>query len=114
VIKLTCLVKRNPSLTADEFAEHWRTTHADLMRSLDPRYVKRYVQRVPFQMPGLPGEYDGVAEQWFDSLEDFLAMIADPDYLARVRPDEEYLLDMSAIVCVLTEDARVVVDGVAD
>jgi uncharacterized protein (TIGR02118 family) len=117
MIKLTCLLKRNPGLSPAEFEEHWRTTHADVIRSVPgiDRWLVRYVQR-PVTSGDLTGSvgYDGVTEQWFASLDDFRAMIMDPEYRARVVPDERELLDMSSIVWVLTEEQRVIVDGEAD
>jgi uncharacterized protein (TIGR02118 family) len=119
VIKLTCLLKRNPSLSAEEFQEHWRTTHAALIRSVPgiERWLIRYEQRSPLdQRDGWTGtaEFDGVTEQWFGSYDDFVAMISDPGYREIVGADEPLLLDMGAIVCTITDDVRSIVDGEAD
>jgi uncharacterized protein (TIGR02118 family) len=119
VIKLTCFLKRNQALTAEEFREHWRTTHAPLIESVPgiDRWLVRYVQRLPVDAPGKwtgTTEFDGVTEQWFESYADFEAMISDPGYRAIVGPDEQLLLDLDAIVCTITETTRAVVDGEAD
>jgi uncharacterized protein (TIGR02118 family) len=119
VIKLTCLLKRNPALSVEEFRDHWRTTHADLILSVPgiDRWLVRYVQRLPVDAPGKwtgSAEFDGVTEQWFESYADFEAMISDRGYRQIVNPDERLLLDLDAIVCTITEVTRPVVDGEAD
>jgi uncharacterized protein (TIGR02118 family) len=119
MIKLTCMLRRNPALSAEEFQAHWRTTHADLIRSVPgiDRWLIRYEQRSPVDEPdGWTGtaEFDGVTEQWFESYADFVAMIADAGYREIVGADEPVLLDMTAIVCTITEDVRPIVDGKAD
>jgi hypothetical protein len=119
MIKLTCFLKRNPSLSVEEFREHWQTTHADLIQSVPgiDRWLIRYVQRLPVDEPDKwtgTREFDGITEQWFASYADFEAMISDPGYRATVTPDEGVLLDMEGIVCLITEEARPVVDGRAD
>jgi uncharacterized protein (TIGR02118 family) len=114
VIKLTAMLKRNPALSAEEFHEHWRTTHAQLIRDVPgiEKWVLRYVQR-PVAIGDWVGTegFDGVTEQWFPSMAAFLEMIVDPEYLARVRPDEAHLLDLAGCVFLLTEDDREVIAG---
>ncbi len=118
MIKLTALLKRNTQLTSEQFQEHWRTTHADLIRTTPAmtEHVVKYVQRPAFSetghWAGTQG-YDGIAEQWFDSMAEFEAMIADATYLERVRPDETVLLDLPNCVFLITEEPRVVIDGTA-
>jgi uncharacterized protein (TIGR02118 family) len=118
MIKLTCLLVRNPGLSADEFQEHWRTTHAELIRSVPgiDRWLRRYTQRSPLEHQGWTGTapFDGVTEQWFDSYDDFEAMISDPAYRATVGQDEGTLLDMDKIVCLISEDVRVITGGDGD
>ncbi len=118
MIKLTCLLVRNPALSAEQFQQHWRTTHAELIRSVPgiDRWLRRYTQRSPLDDPSWTGtsELDGVTEQWFDSYADFEAMISDPGYRATVGKDEGVLLDMDKIVCLITEDVRVVTGGDGD
>lgn len=118
MIKLIALVKRNPDLGVEEFHRHWREHHGPLIResSAARRYVVRYEQN-----HRLPGDYerdgtgigdagfdgasfDGVAVQWFRSVDDFWAMVADPEYQAEIGPDEQYMLDYSRTVFLLTDD----------
>ena len=97
--KFTILLKRKPSMTHEEFVEYHKTKHAQLFASLPAVrvHVRRYVQQhaLPVELPGLPPvKYDGITELWFDDAEGIAALFNDPDYLARIRPDEERFLDL--------------------
>lgn len=79
MIKLTFCLVRLPHLSRDDFQAYWRGTHAPLVASVaETLMIRRYVQL--HSLPGeasagirasrdAPGEFDGVAELWFDSLE---------------------------------------------
>src|ERR1700754_3654813 len=83
MIKLTFCLHRLPSLTREAFQEYWLKTHAPLVaRHAEVLRIRRYVQlhsaTTPFNdalraSRGAPEMYDGVAELWWDSLEDMLA-----------------------------------------
>jgi hypothetical protein len=114
VIKLICFVKRNPSLGVDEFHDHWRGQHARLI-SETPAAADRIVRyeqnhRAPEDYKR-GGDFDGVAIQWFDSMGDFVGMVVDPEYQARVAPDEDVLLDRDGLVWILTDEEEVVIPG---
>ena len=99
MIKFTILLRRKPSLTQDEFAAYHRDQHAPLFCSLPAvqQHVRRYVQQhaLPLELPGLPpAKYDGMTELWFDDASGIGAVFSDPEYLARIRPDEEKFLDL--------------------
>jgi uncharacterized protein (TIGR02118 family) len=114
VIKLICFVKRNPSLSVDEFHDHWREQHAALIRDTPGvadrvvRYEQNHRLRADYARGGA---FDGVAIQWFRSLDDFAAMVAHPKYQARVAPDEGVLLDRDGLVWILTDEEEVVIPG---
>jgi uncharacterized protein (TIGR02118 family) len=108
-----CFVKRNPALSVEEFHQHWRTRHADLIRNnpAAQRYVKRYEQnhRLASDYGHGEPEYDGAVSQWFESADDFWAMVTDPTYQAEVGPDERSLLDFDKTVWILTEVEEVMI-----
>ena len=116
MIRLTALLRRNPDLTADEFHAHWREVHAAKILSV-PRireWLVRYEQhdRVPSDAAPWTGSegFDGMTLQWYESADDFMAMISDPDYQRIVGPDEQYLLDLAHSVYLLTEEPRTILD----
>ena len=114
MIKLVSMLKRKPGLTPEEFHRHWREVHGPLIRSTrSGSYVVRYEQNHrPLSDYGnkLVSDYDGVTVQWFRSMEDFHASIAEPDF-ADIQADVERFIDMSAMVWLLTEEEEVVIDG---
>jgi uncharacterized protein (TIGR02118 family) len=114
MIKLICFVKRNPALSVDEFHDHWRTKHAPLIRDtpgVADRIVRYEQNHRTADDYARGGDFDGVAIQWFDSMDDFVAMVSDAEYQARVAPDEEALLDRGRLVWILTDEEEVVVAG---
>ena len=112
VIKLICVVKRNPSLSIEEFHDHWRGRHARLI-SETPGVADRIVRYEQNHRAAADykrgGDFDGVAIQWFDSMDDFAAMVGDPEYQAHVAPDERELLDLDGLVWILTDEEEVVI-----
>jgi len=117
MIRLTALLRRNPALTAEEFHAHWRDVHGPLIQSVPgiDRWVVRYEQhlRVPADVGPWTGteDVDGITLQWFESYEDFMAMVADPEYQRIVGPDERYLVDLERSVFLLTDESPRVVIG---
>ncbi|HVZ70408.1 MAG TPA: EthD domain-containing protein [Rhizomicrobium sp.] len=83
MIKLTFCLKRLPSLSLREFQTYWFEKHAPLVtKHREVLRIRRYVQlhsgapelseaiRVS---RGAPEMYDGVAQLWWDSLDDIFA-----------------------------------------
>jgi uncharacterized protein (TIGR02118 family) len=83
MIKLTFCLKRLPSLSREAFQSYWHEKHAPLVtRHRDVLRIRRYVQfhsgsseindgiRATRHAPEM---YDGVAELWWDSLDDVFA-----------------------------------------
>jgi hypothetical protein len=115
MIRLTAVLKRNPALSQAEFEAHWLGHHAALIAGTPElaRHIVRYEQHRRLPEPSWAGSegYDGVTLQWFRSMDDFLAFLAEPAYAELVAPDEEHLLDKDAIVWLMTEEAAVAIDG---
>jgi hypothetical protein len=111
VIKLTVLVARNPDLTVEEFHHEWRA-HGRVIAE-EPafrRYIRRYEQHhrsVADYRNG--GVFDGLAVQWYDRYDDFLALLETPEYREQVRPDEARILDVDRLVVLFTDEAEVFV-----
>jgi hypothetical protein len=113
VIKLTVLVARHPDLSIEEFHEEWRD-HGRMIAEepVFARFIKRYEQhhRVPADYR-TGGRHDGMAVQWYESYADFLALLATPEYAAKMQPDETRILDLSGMVVLFTEEAEVYIGG---
>ena len=83
MIKIVFCLHRLPHLSREQFQARWRDVHAPLVARHAPALgIRRYVQSHALDdaaaaglggARGSPGGYDGVAELWFDSLEQCLA-----------------------------------------
>ena len=108
MVKLVFCARRLPELSRDEFQRYWRETHGPLVRRHAAALrIRRYVQVHTLDHPmqdalrasrGGPEAYDGVAELWWDSLEDLAAAQADPAGRAAGRAlleDERRFIDLA-------------------
>ena len=108
MIKLTFCLARLPHLTREGFQDYWFNTHGPLVRSVGEALgVRRYVQMhslpdavsEPLRASrGGPAAYDGVAELWYDSLEDLGVRLQDPAAQAAAAlllEDEKKFIDLS-------------------
>lgn len=107
MIKLTFCLHRLPHLSRAEFQTYWRETHGPLVASVQaPLRIRRYVQT--HSMPeeteaelrrvrGGPPGYDGVAELWWDSMDDLAITASDPvavDAARLLLEDERTFIDL--------------------
>ena len=114
MVKLTCIVRRRSGMSPEEFHAYWRDVHGPLVASTKSgshavRYVQHHRSLDDYSGDDDPG-YDGVTEQWFVSMDDYRAHIAEPDF-ATVWADIEKFLDKDKLTFVLTEEPVVIVDG---
>lgn len=90
MIKSISLLTRRPELTHDEFVRHWVTIHAPLAHAV-PK-LKRYVQshivaeRTRPDIETLDVDIDGIAELWYDSLDDLRYAMSTPE--AKILHDD--------------------------
>jgi uncharacterized protein (TIGR02118 family) len=108
VIKLVFAVHRLPSLSRAEFSRYWREVHGPLVRSHAAALrIRRYVQVHALDTPlngalrasrGGPEGYDGVAELWWQSLDDLVAALREPAAQAAgaaLLTDERRFIDLA-------------------
>ena len=110
MIKQVSFFKRKSGLTVDAFQQHWRTRHAELVCRLPGlrRYVQNHVSESAYRRS--EPIFDGVAEAWFDTLDDMRANV-DSAALAAIRADEPDFIARATMGSLLTEE-HVVIDGV--
>lgn len=100
LLKVSCFLTRRADLTHEEFHRYWTEKHTPMLAKPvegAPK-VYRYVQLQPIgaDVPELrTATYDGVAEIWFERLEDAAAMFTSERYNTVVAKDEENFLDRS-------------------
>ena len=102
------LLKRRDDISHQEFSDHWRTKHVEVLLSSGHReYNLNYVQNDFRSLPGsAPAElrFDGAPQM----LQRDLGVIQsgfqqDPRYMKCVRPDEENFMDPSKTVTLFTQ-----------
>lgn len=113
MVKIIVCAVRKPGMSFEDFDRYWREQHAAVIRSVPEfnRHVRRYVQchlaaqDTPFA--GV-GAYDGVAELWFDSVDDVVRAFNEPRYLEVIRADELKFVDLERSVSMITEEFQVI------
>lgn len=110
MIKLTYCLRRRWDLSAEEFSNYWRDVHAPLVAArAEVLGIRRYVQVRTADAPelhaafqarndGSPPPFDGIAELWFDSLEQFQSP-STPEAqqaAAELLADERNFIDLHA------------------
>ena len=106
MVKLVFCARRLPHLSRDDFQRYWREVHGPLVRKhADTLCIRRYVQVHALEHPinealrssrGAPAPYDGVAELWWDSVEELTAGAQSPAGLAaglELYEDEKRFID---------------------
>jgi uncharacterized protein (TIGR02118 family) len=112
MIKYIICATRKAGMTREEFSAYWRHQHGPLVKSVPEfmRHVRKYVQchlvggAVPL---GAAGDYDGVAELWFDSVDELVSAFNEPRYLEIIRPDERKFVDLNKCISFITEEVLV-------
>ena len=117
MIKLVFVIRRREDMTAEEFHRYWLEEHGPLARSLvEPLGARRYVQAHTVA-PELNAQlaatrdtaepYDGLAELWWDSLEDLAAAFASEEGQAAgqtLMEDEAKFIDFARSSLFLAEE----------
>ena len=122
MIKLVFMIRRREGMTRDEFQRYWREQHAPLVEShAGTLRIRRYVQTQARETPldealaasreSEPGLYDGVAELWWDSLEDLVEVFssgAGQAAGAALLEDERRFIDLPRSAIWLGEEHLVI------
>jgi uncharacterized protein (TIGR02118 family) len=123
MIKLVFTLRRREGMSREEFQRYWREEHAALVKQYaDVLRIRRYVQThardtdLDEALSGARGSeprfYDGVAELWWDSLEDLVAAnTSDEGQAAGIAllEDEQRFIDLARSPIWLGEE-NVVID----
>lgn len=123
MVKLIYCLRRLPALSREEFQRYWRENHGPLVRSFkDVMHLRRYVQCHTFDFEwldssrrstGRPEPFDGVAELWWDSLENFSPSIPDEERMKvnlTLYQDECKFIDIQKSPLWLTEETPFITD----
>jgi uncharacterized protein (TIGR02118 family) len=122
MIKLVFTLRRREGMTREEFQRYWREQHAPLVeRHAEVLRIRRYVQThardtaidggISEPRGSEPGHYDGVAELWWDSMDDLLAAYATEAGQAagaELLADEQRFIDLPRSPIWLGEEHAVI------
>jgi len=86
MVKVLWFLKRADHLTLEEFRRWWLEEHAPEIAADQRPHLKRYIVRVRSDdsalAAGRPADdspWDGIAEQWFETAEDYQAVYGRKD-----------------------------------
>ena len=121
MLKLVFNIRRRNDIERAEFYRYWKDEHGPLVRSVSEVLgIRRYVQSHTIDTPindalrasrDAEPSYDGVAELWWDSVEDFVGRLADPaaqTASAALLEDEGRFIDLEATSIFLTEEHEII------
>jgi uncharacterized protein (TIGR02118 family) len=116
MLKITFCLRRRPGMSRDAFLTYWRERHGPLMRqhwaalgARGYRQMRRLDGGIADKVAGSrggPEPFDGVAEVWWDSLEDFQRSTGAADGRAAGKAlleDEARFIDLKNSPIFLTE-----------
>jgi hypothetical protein len=112
-VKLLALLRRRADLSAEAFHAHWSGPHADLFIQHAPQrdHILAYQQnhRFPEDYTRDPAtRWDGLAEQWYASVEEFYAGAGGTPFNEIVAPDEERFIDRAATQFILSKPPEII------
>ena len=125
MIKLTFCLRRKQGLSLEQFQDYWLNTHAPIVRKqMDALHIRGYVQVHQLAASGLndllrasrnaPPAYDGIAELWYDSVEDLESTMQTDEALEAVRillEDEKNFIDLENSPLWLNEEHEIISRG---
>jgi hypothetical protein len=115
VIHLICFVKAKQGLSREDFRAHWADVHGPLVADVVARggHTEFYAQYsrtdADYDRPGAP-DFDGVAVQSFQDMDDFHGFLSLPDVAGKLGLDGPEFMDGEKSVFILTDEPRVLID----
>ncbi len=109
MIKVTFMLRRRDGMTREEFQRYWREEHAELVeRHAGILGIRRYAQThardtdlddaLAGSRGSEPRRYDGLAELWWESIDDLVrAAVSDSGQAAQqaLLEDERRFIDLA-------------------
>jgi uncharacterized protein (TIGR02118 family) len=123
-IKVVMAIRRRDDVALEEFHRYWLEEHGPLARRLlEPVKLRRYVQThtldtdLNAQLAAARGTveaFDGVAELWWDSLDDLLAVLGSEEGQranGALAQDEARFIDLERSSLFLAEEQVIFASG---
>jgi uncharacterized protein (TIGR02118 family) len=108
MIKLVYCITKKAGLTDEEFFRYWENIHGPIGAKI-PR-LRKLLQSHRLTVPGdaIRPDYHGMAELWFDDMEDLLAARQSPEWKTATE-DEQNFIDHSKVAYFVSEE-RLILD----
>ena len=112
MIKVIWFLKRAEHLELEAFQQWWAGTHASEIARAQRPYLKRYVVNLRRPVDPLTGrpshdlDWDGCAEQWFDSEADFDAAQVMPGMAAI---NDDFVQHISRVARMVVREAPIAI-----
>jgi hypothetical protein len=106
-VKFMALSRRSQRFASrEEWIRYWIEVHGPLAYGIPEfaRYYGRYVHNYVVPVAGLDSPFDGIVEEWVESVDAFARCLAEPKYLELVAPDEQHFVDFSRSLVFLVEE----------
>ncbi|KAK1763385.1 hypothetical protein QBC33DRAFT_598608 [Phialemonium atrogriseum] len=101
-LKISLYLRKQPNVTDAYFHAYWANNHLEpalknkTFTDKTRRYNQHHVtpaEREQAKTLGIPVlEYDGIAEVWVDSLDDWKAIVSDTEFVNAVAADEPHFI----------------------
>ena len=103
MIKIVYCITKKPNLSDAEFVHHWQDIHGP--KGARTPKLRKLVQshRINIRGDKYPPAYDGLAELWFDSIEDLLFARHSPEWQDSTE-DEANFIDFTKVAYFVTEE----------
>ena len=122
MIKLVFMLRRREGMTREEFQRYWKEEHAELVkRHAELLRIRRYVQThardtdlddaLAGSRGSEPRQFDGVAELWWDSIDDLVQAATTPEGQTAqnaLLEDERRFIDVANSPISLGEEIAVI------
>ena len=108
-LKLICILRRHQALDLATFHDHWLRNHGGLFQDIPSLNAPLLAYDQSHGLDLLGAEFDGVTEQWFVSMDEWVKSLDAPEHKTVVEPDVEYMLDPPSIQYILAGKPTVVI-----
>ena len=109
-IKLLCILRRNKALDLATFHDHWLNNHGGIFQTIPSLNEPLLAYDQNHGLEIADAEFDGVTEQWFLSMDEWVASLDAPECQTVVWPDVDYMLDPPSIQHILAGRPTVVIE----
>jgi uncharacterized protein (TIGR02118 family) len=106
MVKLVYCICRKPGLRPDEFRRYWVDVHGPIGAQIPG--LRRLVQSYAIPAPGdaRPGDFDGMAELWFDDVPALTRARQSPEWQASTA-DEAHFVDPARFASFVSEERQI-------